>query len=903
MESKIYVGDCLEVLKRLPDESVQMCCTSPPYWGLRDYGEQTVTIWDAKDGCEHEWSVHSRYWDNRHASLIAKKGTADFSGKKDERGQLETDFCLNCNGWRGQLGLEPAPELYISHLVQVFEEVRRVLKKDGTLWLNLGDTYWGGNKGYGDTRAPGTALSNVHGDIYGEPNWLRAKKAGVEVNLKPKDLCEIPSDVVRALRASGWWLRSRIPWLKRNSMPESCDDRPTTAVEYVFLLTKSKYCFYDADAIRKPLAVATLPRMERGISADNKYANGAPGLSAQGLSQSRLNKKLIGRAETKMGGTGYGGDGSGLHGHSGYFDKDGTPRFNPAGRNRRNSDWFFESWQGLMTDEEGDPLAFIVNTSGFSGAHFACVDAGTECLTDEGWRPYDEIKVGMIAAQFDLVRERLSWAPIEHVAVYDVEKQLMIAAKSRDVEMLLTPNHRTVIKRRHPKSRKWQSFVVIHADALKRQHAVPVSSEWEGEWTEPISIEMAELIGWYIAEGCETTARWAIEIYQSRAANPAKVCRIRELLITLGAEFSEAVCKRTWRGLDATMVAFQVRGFMATKLREIAPNKQLPNNVLHWSERLLYALMNGLIDGDGHRRGDGRFSFIQRSRAAADTVQAIGVRLGYATMLSRRSEGTFIVYFTRKQHISFRGTGGEGARIEKRPYTGIIWCPKLPMGTWVARKNGRAFITGNTFPPKLVEPMIAAGTSEKGCCAKCGKAWIRITERTNLPLRNANDRFGKGGEKNYSRNDTGDIYQPMVNKTTGWQAACNCYGVEVREGACSKCDGRGFFSKDWSDTKKHQKEGLIGVSARIHKDRDCEKDKCETCKGTGRVIGEFPKAGETVPCTVLDLFCGSGTTGEVALRMGRRFIGIELNERYVRELIVPRLNGVEPLFRDAVTVL
>ena len=97
---------------------------------------------------------------------------------------------------------------------------------------------------------------------------------------------------------------------------------------------------------------------------------------------------------------------------------------------------------------------------------------------------------------------------------------------------------------------------------------------------------------------------------------------------------------------------------------------------------------------------DGRMSFIQRSSQMADLVQGIGVRLGYATMKSRRSEGTYTVYFTKKRLLSFRGTAEEGAEIKQEAYTGKVWCPKLPAGTWVARKNGRMFITGNTFPPE-----------------------------------------------------------------------------------------------------------------------------------------------------------------------------------------------------------
>jgi hypothetical protein len=158
--------------------------------------------------------------------------------------------------------------------------------------------------------------------------------------LKPKDLCEIPSDVVRALRADGWWLRCRIPWLKRNAMPESTRDRPASAVEYVFLLTKSAAYFYDGEAVRVSGA---------GVSGGACFGKQS-GDPAETLAQQRQYER---------------------------------PEYHT--RARRNSDWFFESWQGLYDEGEG-PLAFIVNPAAFKGSHFAtfpprlvepCIKPGT----------------------------------------------------------------------------------------------------------------------------------------------------------------------------------------------------------------------------------------------------------------------------------------------------------------------------------------------------------------------------------------------------------------------------------------------------------------------------------------------------------------------------------------------
>lgn len=194
----IMQGDCRELLKTLPDGSVNCCVTSPPYWGLRDYG---------------------------HA---------------------------------GQIGQEKTPDEFVATLVQVFREVRRVLCNDGTLWLNLGDSFFGswgnysgGNRGSGKQREI-TNGSQVSNHAYDGKESFRPPTAGKHDILKPKDLIGIPWRVALALQADGWWLRSDIIWAKQNCMPESVTDRPTRSHEYLFLLTKNPKYYYDAEAIKEP---------------------------------------------------------------------------------------------------------------------------------------------------------------------------------------------------------------------------------------------------------------------------------------------------------------------------------------------------------------------------------------------------------------------------------------------------------------------------------------------------------------------------------------------------------------------------------------------------------------------------------------------------------------------------
>ena len=206
-ENIIINRDCLLALRDLPDESVNCCVTSPPYYALRDYGMDA------------------------------------------------------------QIGREDSPEEYIRRLVLVFREVRRVLTEDGTLWLNIADTYCGtGNKGgYLDPKNPkgrnGQSVS-------------LARRAS---ECKQKDMIGIPWLLAFALRADGWYLRSDIIWCKANPMPESCKDRPSRCYEHVFLLTKSKKYYYDALAIAEPIAEVTAARYKGGRSASSKYAEEIPG--------------------------------------------------------------------------------------------------------------------------------------------------------------------------------------------------------------------------------------------------------------------------------------------------------------------------------------------------------------------------------------------------------------------------------------------------------------------------------------------------------------------------------------------------------------------------------------------------------------------------------------------------
>jgi DNA modification methylase len=215
--NRITEGNCLQHLKGLPDRSVNTCVTSPPYWGLRDYGNNQ------------------------------------------------------------QLGMEETPEAYIANLVAVFTEVKRVLEDDGTLWVNIGDSYASAAGGYaGDckkTKNTGFISKGTKGAVL--------KRNKVVAGLKPKDLVGIPWLLAFALRADGWYLRQDIIWSKPNCMPEAVKDRCTKTHEYIFLLSKKKEYYYDYEAIRTPMADSSIKRAQQDI-AKQKGAIGNGGNKTNG---------------------------------------------------------------------------------------------------------------------------------------------------------------------------------------------------------------------------------------------------------------------------------------------------------------------------------------------------------------------------------------------------------------------------------------------------------------------------------------------------------------------------------------------------------------------------------------------------------------------------------------------
>ena len=228
--NKIEFGDCREIMKRWIDEGVkvQTCITSPPYYGLRDYGTAT---WEGGDiNCDHKEYLGGH---GEASKLQTKnKGTQQYNYR---------DVCKKCGAKRidSQIGLEQTPKEYIENMVDVFNHVKELLADDGTLWVNIGDSYSSGGR-----------TSTTNQSLRGNTEYGVTRPPVIQ-GIKPKDLIGIPWMLAFALREAGWYLRQDIIWHKPNPMPESVTDRCTKSHEYIFLLSKSDKYYFDHVAIKE----------------------------------------------------------------------------------------------------------------------------------------------------------------------------------------------------------------------------------------------------------------------------------------------------------------------------------------------------------------------------------------------------------------------------------------------------------------------------------------------------------------------------------------------------------------------------------------------------------------------------------------------------------------------------
>jgi DNA modification methylase len=351
MTVHLIIGDCRDELSKLGDRSVHCVVTSPPFYGLRDYGTGEWVGGDAT--CDHVVGQMRRGLGLAASSVSTRGGAIKIAETPDimARGR-----CPKCGAERAdrQIGLEASPAEYVETIIGVMREVWRVLRDDGTAWLNIGDSYandhkWGGQTGGKHAKA-----------LHGADRRRERRRTGI----KPKELMLIPERLVIALSDAGWYIRSKIVWSKPNAMPESCVDRPTSAYEELFLLTKRPNYFYDAEAIK----------VDRVGDEDANGFRGGSYVKAGGKDNGTLGKRQA-RGNRKVRGV------PPYHAQYASSDRASLDQIGRGGRRNARNVW-------------------TIATVPFKGAHFAtfppklaepCVKAGTSergCCPDcgAGWR-------------------------------------------------------------------------------------------------------------------------------------------------------------------------------------------------------------------------------------------------------------------------------------------------------------------------------------------------------------------------------------------------------------------------------------------------------------------------------------------------------------------------------------
>jgi len=286
--NRIIQGDALLVLKQMPSEFVDTIITSPPYWGLRDYGEETKGVWGGDMNCEHEWGpeIPRKY----HKAGETNPGKEGYTKNAGAWGQSSGQFCQRCGAWYGQLGLEPTLDLFIEHLLEITKELKRVLKPTGIMFWNQGDCY----------HSHGSIVKTSGGLIKKAMERNPAYKDAV--NMQRGNFGQIPQKclalqnyrlVLKMIDEQGWILRNQIIWHKSNHLPSPVKDRFTNAYEPIFMLVKCRKYWFDLDAVRQPWKQVSLDRVQRAVSNHHKYIGKREMCGGGGLTTPRPNIKHL----------------------------------------------------------------------------------------------------------------------------------------------------------------------------------------------------------------------------------------------------------------------------------------------------------------------------------------------------------------------------------------------------------------------------------------------------------------------------------------------------------------------------------------------------------------------------------------------------------------------------------
>ena len=783
MNINIRNGNVIDELRKIPSESVDCIVSSPPYYSLRDYsgvatysdadidkvkvialsdlqehrnrvpdlqkGRYYLTepvfndkekkwfislkydvseIWGGDPDCDHEWieyskKLHNGRGDAQNSALYSKQNNIPDA-------EISHNLCSKCGAWKGQLGSEPTYQMYIDHMMLVMTELKRILKKTGTLFWNMGDSYSGSGGAGGDY--------NTGGIREGQPKYKQEKS-----EIPSKSLMMMPERLVLAMIDDGWILRNKLAWFKRNAMPSSVSDRFSNKWEYVFFFTKSQKYYFDLDSIRKPLAESSIKR----ISQENIPSQFRSGKSFDFAETEPVNNipKIINNMHKKYSGVysnltpeeseKYGSPRArNMRANTGMNNKEPYKQNNPhLMRLNANKQFFNEKGQGGNVDyngidsEDGNHYnekganpgdVLDIPTMPHKFAHFACVSDDTEVLTSEGWKNIDTLTLYDKVLTMDILSGELHFHQPYDIYRYDYDGELVLI-ENRYVSQFVTPNHRVLLKY----VRGWDQRIVdkdwhyVSADGLQPHSGIrfPVSGKFD-EIQETISDTLVELVGWIVTEGYYGKRDNGISIYQSINVNPTKIDMIRQSLDSYDVPYTFHTYTKNYaykrnKQVKAVSGVFRIPAKYSGEIRNLIPDKKLTIDfILKLSNRQLNLLYKVLILSDGHRRSDGRDQWVQYDVEQLELFRLVALFTGKRTFLSSRKDSVFVTMRNDAQiHYSdFKDC------IKKVHFKGRVWCPSLPNTNFVARRNGRIFITGNTFPETLVNPLIKAGCPPDG---------------------------------------------------------------------------------------------------------------------------------------------------------------------------------------------
>lgn len=640
---EILQGDARNLPLR--DESVDIVVTSPPYFGLRDYGVD------------------------------------------------------------GQLGDEPSPREFLDALIECTAEMVRVLKPSGSIFVNLGDKYAGSPSG------PRSGMSD--GGTRQHESTQHQVRVRRKLGVPMKSLMMLPERYrIAAVDQLGLIARAVIVWSKPNGLPESVTDRVRRSHEDWVHLTKQSRYFASVDEIREPHKYPNDRRFERQAGGD--YAPGA----------------------------------------SGYIN---SP-LNPLGK-LPGSVWT------IPTQPLKVPAELGVD-------HFACVDTETEILTRRGWLRHDEVQVGDAVAGYDLDTGMTSWTGCHGVHRYDYDGDL-VAAEARGLSMRLTPNHRTLVHDHRGRHRLRGPVEVIDATQLDKRHAIPRAVEWVEDGREKsIGADLAALCGWVAAEGWYGNQRTQVYLSQSATVNAPKVATIAALLSRLGDDPYRTERARFSLEKHWTEIQWRLGGQIAAEVMRLMPDKLLPATFGDLPLAEARELLDAFVAGDGHARTDGRLWIGQKLRQNLDVLQVIAVRLGYNTTLRRDDVNERWALYLNPPRPARLRRSDETSLVGREHYTGTVWCVTTGTGTFVARRKGTVFVTGNSFPMEWPRRLIQ-GWSPREVCTACGEGRRPVTDGTPMVVKPSARRLAAQASGNAQRTSTSGT---MVSAAKRWISgyACAC---------------------------------------------------------------------------------------------------------------------------------